>query len=89
MIDEFEGYDKFIEVRHRSWENKKAKSVAICTIDQPQIGQSLEFNPIAGNDMSYLRFHGRNEEAWKQIMSTNHKEECEALCFTFESMTSA
>jgi uncharacterized protein YecE (DUF72 family) len=69
LIDEFEGYNKFIEVRHKSWENKKAKSVAICTIDQPQIGQSLKFNPIVGNGMSYIRFHGRNEEAWKQSLS--------------------
>ncbi len=66
LIDNFEGYNKFIEVRHKSWQNKQAKSVTFCTIDQPQIGEAIEFEPIVGNNATYIRFHGRNEEAWKQ-----------------------
>ena len=69
LIEEFEVYDKFVEVRHNSWNNKRAKSVTFCTIDQPQIGESINFNPIVGNDAAYIRFHGRNEKAWKESIT--------------------
>ena len=69
LIREFENYDKFVEVRHASWNNKKAKSVTFCTIDQPQIGQAIEFLPVVGNDKAYIRFHGRNVEAWKRSLN--------------------
>ena len=63
--------DNFVEVRHSSWNNKNAldffslNKLTLCTIDQPQIGQSVPFKPIVTNDKLYLRFHGRNEDAWK------------------------
>lgn len=69
LIEKFEGYEKFVEVRHKSWENKKAKTITFCTIDQPQIGRAIEFNPVIGNKTAYIRFHGRNEEAWKKSLS--------------------
>lgn len=69
LIEEFEVYDKFVEVRHNSWQNKRAKSVTFCTIDQPQIGESIDFKPVTGNDMVYIRFHGRNEKAWRQSLA--------------------
>lgn len=75
LIEIFDGYDKYVEVRHKSWENKKAKTVTFCTIDQPQIGQATEFNPIIGKDTAYIRFHGRNEEAWlKSIQNFGKKQ---------------
>lgn len=64
IIEIFDGYEKFVEVRHASWKNKKARSITFCTIDQPQIGESIDFNPIVGNKTAYIRFHGRNEDAW-------------------------
>ncbi|MEN8193498.1 MAG: DUF72 domain-containing protein [Bacteroidota bacterium] len=64
LIEIFDNYQKFVEVRHKSWQNKKARSVTFCTIDQPQIGKSMEFNPMVGNKTAYIRFHGRNEDAW-------------------------
>ncbi len=69
LIEEFEIYDKFVEVRHDSWRNKRAKSVTFCTIDQPQIGESIGFNPVAGNNAAYIRFHGRNEKAWRESLA--------------------
>lgn len=69
LIDEFNEYEIFLEVRHKTWQNKKAKSITFCTIDQPQIGQSIDFNPIAGNDKAYIRFHGRNEKAWFESLN--------------------
>lgn len=68
VIELFDGYKRFVEVRHKSWEGKRAKSITFCTIDQPSIGESIEFIPIAGNGNVYIRFHGRNEEAWKNSL---------------------
>ncbi len=68
LIEEFESYNKFIEVRHKSWNKKRASSVTFCTIDQPVIGEAIEFTPVTGNDAAYIRFHGRNEEEWKKSL---------------------
>lgn len=64
IIELFDGYNRFVEVRHKSWQTKKAKSITFCAVDQPNIGESIEFNPVVGNKAMYIRFHGRNEEAW-------------------------
>lgn len=69
LIEIFEEYDKFVEVRHKSWQTKNAKTITFCTIDQPKIGESIEFKPVVGNEMAYIRFHGRNVEAWKKSIS--------------------
>ena len=75
LKDTFPNYNCFVEVRHSSWKNKKAfeffkeANLTFCTIDQPQIGEALPFEPIITNDKAYIRFHGRNEDAWKK--STN------------------
>lgn len=68
----FNQYKRFIEVRHKSWMNEKVfelfnkMDAAFCTIDQPLIGQAISFEPVITNDTAYIRFHGRNEEAWKK-----------------------
>jgi uncharacterized protein YecE (DUF72 family) len=75
LVEIFSEYEKFIEVRHKSWFVpkffdfvKKGKS-SLCTIDQPIIGEAVEFKPITVGDNLYIRFHGRNEKAWKQSLS--------------------
>ena len=75
LIQKFDGYEKFVEVRHRSWQNKKASTITFCTIDQPQIGEAIEFKPIIGNNAAYIRFHGRNEEAWRKSLSNFEKKQ--------------
>lgn len=71
IIDTFAEYEKFIEVRHKSWfiqrffdflENNNS---SLCTIDQPAIGEAVEFKPVKTGDNLYIRFHGRNTKAWK------------------------
>ncbi|MDT3697473.1 MAG: DUF72 domain-containing protein [Ignavibacterium sp.] len=65
----------FVEVRHQSWNNNRAldffkeNDLTFCTIDQPQIGKAIGFNPVVTNDKAYIRFHGRNVEAWKKSLS--------------------
>lgn len=73
--DIFSDISCFVEVRHSSWNNNRAleffkeNDLTFCTIDQPQIGQAIEFDPIITNDKAYIRFHGRNVEAWKKSLS--------------------
>ena len=75
LRDIFSDISCFVEVRHSSWNNNRAleffkeNELTFCTIDQPQIGQAIEFEPIITNDKAYIRFHGRNAEAWKKSLS--------------------
>lgn len=75
LKETFPNYNCFVEIRHSSWKNKKAMdffkeaNLTFCTIDQPQIGQAIPFEPIITNDKAYIRFHGRNEEAWKKSIN--------------------
>jgi uncharacterized protein YecE (DUF72 family) len=76
LVDLFSEYDKFIEVRHKSWFIKRFIDFAgknrssLCTIDQPMVGESIDFNPVKAGDDLYIRFHGRNEKAWKNSIAT-------------------
>ena len=75
IISLFEGYERFVEIRHGSWKNKRAKTVTFCSVDQPQLGNEIEFKPNFNNDTAYLRFHGRNESAWlASIKNINSKQ---------------
>jgi len=75
LRDIFSDINCFVEVRHLSWRNDKAyeffkkSDLTFCTIDQPQVGQAIPFEPIITNDKAYIRFHGRNVEAWKKSIS--------------------
>jgi uncharacterized protein YecE (DUF72 family) len=79
--DIFSDVSCFVEVRHSSWKNNRAyeffkqNNLTLCTIDQPQIGQAIPFEPIVTNDKAYIRFHGRNVEAWKKSLSDFGKEQ--------------
>jgi uncharacterized protein YecE (DUF72 family) len=50
-------------------------NLTLCTIDQPQIGKAIQFEPVITNDIAYLRFHGRNTEAWKESIKNFGKEQ--------------
>ncbi|MGE5497455.1 MAG: DUF72 domain-containing protein, partial [Syntrophothermus sp.] len=81
LNDLFGHYNRFVEVRHASWNRPaaydflKSLDVSMCTIDQPQIGQSVPFEPAVTNERGYIRFHGRNTEAWKQSINSYGKEQ--------------
>ncbi len=81
LIDTFAEYEKFIEVRHKSWfidrffNFVEQNNSSLCTIDQPVLGQAIDFEPTKVGKNLYLRFHGRNEEAWsKSIKSFGKKQ---------------
>lgn len=71
LVDIFSEYDKFIEARHKSWFIQRffdfvsSNKSSLCTIDQPVLGEAIDFKPIAAGDNLYVRLHGRNEKAWK------------------------
>ncbi len=66
----FQNFSCFVEVRHKSWMNKntielfKELDLTFCSVDQPDVGEAIPFEPIITNDKGYIRFHGRNKEAW-------------------------
>ena len=72
LKENFEKFNCFIEVRHQSWMNEKAYeifkqlNISYVAVDQPQLGNALPFRPILTNSKAYIRFHGRNKEAWQK-----------------------
>lgn len=81
LIDTFAEYEKFIEVRHKSWfidrffNFVEQNNSSLCTIDQPIMGQAIEFEPTTVGKNLYLRFHGRNEEAWSKSIKNFGKKQ--------------
>lgn len=81
LRDIFQTYNCFVEVRHKSWLKKEALemfkklNLTYCTIDQPQIGEAIPFEPIVTNDIAYLRFHGRNVKAWLKSINNFGKQQ--------------
>lgn len=75
----FEKYDKVLEVRHASWMNGEAvqlfneAGLTFCSIDQPQIGRSIKFQPVITSDKMYIRFHGRNKVEWVKSINSYGK----------------
>jgi uncharacterized protein YecE (DUF72 family) len=77
----FGDHNCFVEVRHSSWNKKnvyehfRQLNLTLCTIDQPQIGKAIQFEPVITNDTAYIRFHGRNTESWMQSIKNFGKEQ--------------
>ncbi|HOI29896.1 MAG TPA: DUF72 domain-containing protein [Melioribacteraceae bacterium] len=80
LIDIFPEYEKYIEVRHKSWFIQRffdflgKNRSSLCTIDQPSIGEAVEFKPLKAGENLYIRFHGRNTKAWKSSLGNYSKE---------------
>lgn len=53
----------------------KELNLTFCTIDQPQIGSAIPFEPVITNDKAYIRFHGRNVEAWMKSINNFGKQQ--------------
>lgn len=77
----FREYPRFLEIRHNSWNRPETVEfcnelgISLCTIDQPQIGSAVPFAPVVTAKRAYIRLHGRNEEAWKQSISSYGQEQ--------------
>lgn len=60
----------YLELRHKSWNDKelvsefRSSNIHLCWIDQPDIGDVIDWKPDDEIEKLYLRIHGRNSEAW-------------------------
>lgn len=69
-----EGFSLAVELRHRAWtEGQEAQAarqlmrdegVAWVMIDEPRFRTSIGDVPLTNTQVGYLRFHGRNYQAW-------------------------
>ncbi|NLT49934.1 MAG: DUF72 domain-containing protein [Ignavibacteria bacterium] len=91
LFNIFDTFPKFAELRHSSWNNQKISElfsscdVSLCTIDQPEIGKSIKYEPVVINDTAYLRFHGRNVTGWqKSIKNIGKKQTYEEQSSRYE-----
>ncbi|MBN2102482.1 DUF72 domain-containing protein [bacterium] len=70
LIDTFCEYPLVIEIRHKSWDVSAfydmldKQNVGFAAIDQPVIGESIDFKPIRTGTVGYIRMHGRNYQSW-------------------------
>jgi len=66
----YPNYPLITEFRHTSWITKptfdflKNLDVAYCSVDEPDIPGLMPPEAVATNKLGYVRFHGRNKEAW-------------------------
>ena len=73
LLQTFSGYSLAVELRHRSWSDEPAATLALLDahaaawvqIDEPKFESSIrqELRPN-GTELFYLRFHGRNAAHW-------------------------
>jgi len=70
LAGDFAGYRRFIEVRHRSWQNDETfrflREIGLnwTNIDQPVSSTSVRPSAVVTGDIAYVRLHGRNAGAW-------------------------
>jgi len=71
LFETFREYPLVLEVRHKSFAQEpfyaflEKQGVAFANIDQPEVSYSLpSTNVFTTSRLAYLRFHGRNSEAW-------------------------
>jgi uncharacterized protein YecE (DUF72 family) len=63
---------KVVELRHRSWSDRRAETDALLSrlraswafIDEPKFATSVRQDLTADGDIAYLRLHGRNAAKW-------------------------
>jgi uncharacterized protein YecE (DUF72 family) len=81
LLDELQPYQSFVELRHKSWSNSQVqdefnqKGICTCCIDQPIIGEAMEFNLQFTGDKLYIRMHGRNAAAWSESIANFGKKQ--------------
>ena len=69
LADAFPDSDRFVEVRHSSWNAPAAWEVlaragGVCSIDQPQLRDCLAPTERVAGRGTYVRLHGRNAQSW-------------------------
>jgi uncharacterized protein YecE (DUF72 family) len=71
----------YLEVRHKTWSGKRVaelidnENLSVCWIDQPIVGETINWIPDEDTEKLYLRLHGRNEAAWLESIKTFGKKQ--------------
>lgn len=68
----FPGVAKVVELRHKSWSDRRADTEALLDryqatwafIDEPKFPSSVKQDLTGRGELAYLRLHGRNQEKW-------------------------
>jgi uncharacterized protein YecE (DUF72 family) len=69
-LKRFADYPLAVEVRHASWNDAEILAIlrehnaALCSLDQPVIGRSLEPSDVVTSSTGYVRLHGRRYDTW-------------------------
>lgn len=82
----FQGYPIAVELRHRSWSDRKKEAQALlegsraswAVIDEPKFASSVEQEIEPSGEILYLRLHGRNRKKW-----WDHKEAWERYDYLY------
>ncbi len=70
LLARFAEYPLAVEVRHATWNDPETFALlrehhaALCSIDQPIIGRSLEPTGEVTSSLGYVRLHGRRYDTW-------------------------
>ncbi len=70
LLARFADYPLAVEVRHATWNDPETFALlrehraALCSIDQPIIGRSLEPADETTSPLGYVRLHGRRYDTW-------------------------
>jgi len=69
-LKRFADYPLAVEVRHASWNDAELMAIlreynaALCSVDQPLIGRSMEPTQEVTSSIGYVRLHGRRYDTW-------------------------
>lgn len=70
LLKELEPFPVAVEFRNSQWTNERVfeelakRGAAYLCVDEPELPNLVRPEPRATAGFSYLRFHGRNKEAW-------------------------
>jgi uncharacterized protein YecE (DUF72 family) len=85
LKERFEAYDMVLEFRNNRWANAetmsllRANGLGYVCVDEPEVAGLLDRSAIGTSGVSYVRFHGRNDEKW-----WNHKEAYERYDYLYK-----
>ncbi|MBU0927990.1 MAG: DUF72 domain-containing protein [Spirochaetes bacterium] len=70
LLKELSSFPLVVEFRNADWfssrviEGLKARGVGLCAVDLPRLDGLPPVSDLVTSDLAYVRFHGRNGEAW-------------------------
>jgi uncharacterized protein YecE (DUF72 family) len=93
LLQRFGDYPLAVELRHASWNYAeifailREHHVALCSIDQPIIGRSMEPSDETTGPIAYLRLHGRRYDTWFSDDATVPSHERYNYLYSTEELT--